>query len=151
LWQRREDRLPGFDLTFSAPKGVSLLFALSDTRTSLLVREARDRAVAAVLGYLEREAGEVRRGRDGVDRPPGGGFVAAAFRHRTSRAGDPQLHGNITGRDISRLTTASLVVVHGLLAGWVACRNAHLEDNAERIDEDDLIAEMCRIIDENIR
>ncbi|MGH8939815.1 MAG: relaxase domain-containing protein, partial [Actinomycetes bacterium] len=38
LWVRREDRLPGFDLTFSAPKGVSLLFALSDPRTSLLVR-----------------------------------------------------------------------------------------------------------------
>jgi conjugative relaxase-like TrwC/TraI family protein len=78
LWFRRADRLPGFDLTFSAPKGISLLFALSDPRTSLLVREAHDRAVAAALGYLEREAGEVRRGRDGVDRLPGGGFVAAS-------------------------------------------------------------------------
>lgn len=46
LWLRREDRLPGFDLTFSAPKGESLLFALSDARTSLLVREAHDRAGA---------------------------------------------------------------------------------------------------------
>lgn len=73
LWARREDRLPGFNLTFSAPKGVSLLFALADARTSLLVREAHDRAVAAALGYLEREAGEVRRGRDGVDRLLGAG------------------------------------------------------------------------------
>jgi conjugative relaxase-like TrwC/TraI family protein len=95
LWQRRDDRLPGFDLTFSAPKGVSLLFALSETRTSLLIPEAHDRAVAAAVGYLEREAGEVRRGKDGVDRLPGGGFVAASFRHRTSRAGDPQLHTHV--------------------------------------------------------
>jgi conjugative relaxase-like TrwC/TraI family protein len=102
LWVRREDRLPGFDLTFSAPKGVSLLFALADPRTSLLVREAHDRAVTAALGYLEREAGEVRRGRDGVDRLPGGGFVAAGFRHRTSRAGDPQLHTHVLVANMTR-------------------------------------------------
>ena len=102
LWIRRVDRLPGFDLTFSAPKGVSLLFALSDPRTSLVVREAHDRAVAAALGYLEREAGEVRRGRDGVDRLPGGGCVAAAFRHRTSRAGDPQLHTHVLVANMTR-------------------------------------------------
>jgi conjugative relaxase-like TrwC/TraI family protein len=102
LWFRRPDRLPGFDLTFSAPKGVSLLFALADPRTSLLVREAHDRAVAAALGYLEREAGEVRRGRDEVDRLPGGGFVAAAFRHRSSRAGDPQLHTHVLVANMTR-------------------------------------------------
>ena len=68
----------------SGEQDVSLLFALSDTRTSLLVREAYDRAVAAAWGYLEREAGEVRRG--GVDRLPGGGFVAAAFRPCTTIA-----------------------------------------------------------------
>ncbi|MEX2291803.1 MAG: MobF family relaxase [Mycobacteriales bacterium] len=92
---RRPDRLPGYDLTFSAPKGVSLLFALGDPELMLEVRRAHDAAVAAALGYLEREAGEVRRGKDGVSRLPGGGFVAAAFRHRTSRAGDPQLHTHV--------------------------------------------------------
>jgi hypothetical protein len=58
--------------------------------------------MAAALGYLEREAGEVRRGRDGVDRLPGGGFVAAAFRHRTSRAGDPQLHTHVLVANMTR-------------------------------------------------
>jgi conjugative relaxase-like TrwC/TraI family protein len=88
---RRPDRLPGSDLTFSAPTSVSLLFALSDEKTSLAVRRAHDAAVAQAVGYLEREAGEVRRGKDGIGRLPGGGFVAGAFRHRTSRAGDPDL------------------------------------------------------------
>lgn len=102
---RRPDRLPGFDLTFSAPKSVSLLFALSDEKLSLAVRRAHDAAVAQALGYLEREAGEVRRGKDGIDRLPGGGFVAAAFRHRTSRAGDPQLHTHVLVANMTRGTS----------------------------------------------
>jgi TrwC relaxase len=57
---------------------------------SLAIRGAHDTAVAQTLRYLEREACEVRRGKEGIDRLAGGGFVAAAFRHRTSRAGDPK-------------------------------------------------------------
>jgi conjugative relaxase-like TrwC/TraI family protein len=102
IWHRRPDRLPGYDLTFSAPKGVSLLFALGGPELMLEVRRAHDAAVAAALGYLEREAGEVRRGKDGVSRLPGGGFVAAAFRHRTSRAGDPQLHTHVLVANMTR-------------------------------------------------
>ncbi|HLZ37926.1 MAG TPA: relaxase domain-containing protein [Mycobacteriales bacterium] len=49
--------MPGYDLTFSAPKGVSLLFALADPGLSVMVRRAHDAAVAAAVGYLEREAG----------------------------------------------------------------------------------------------
>jgi conjugative relaxase-like TrwC/TraI family protein len=99
---RRADRLPGYDLTFSAPKGVSLLFALGGPELMLEIRRAHDAAVAATLGYLEREAGEVRRGKDGISRLPGGGFVAAAFRHRTSRAGDPQLHTHVLVANMTR-------------------------------------------------
>jgi conjugative relaxase-like TrwC/TraI family protein len=102
LWVRRPDRLPGLDLTFSAPKSVSLLFALGDEQLSGFVRGAHDAAVGQTLGYLEREAGEVRRGKDGRDRLPGGGFVAAAFRHRTSRAGDPQLHTHVLVANMTR-------------------------------------------------
>ena len=102
LWVRRPDRLPGLDLTFSAPKSVSLLFALGDEQLSAVVRRAHDAAVTQALGYLEREAGEVRRGKDGRDRLPGGGFVAAAFRHRTSRAGDPQLHTHVLVANMTR-------------------------------------------------
>ncbi|MEO6714998.1 MAG: MobF family relaxase [Mycobacteriales bacterium] len=92
---RRRNRLPGFDLTFSAPKSVSLLFALGGDDLAATVRAAHDNAVAQALGYLERQAGHVRRGTNGVDREAGGGFVAAGFRHRTSRAGDPHLHTHV--------------------------------------------------------
>jgi len=57
--------------------------------------ESHDAAVDAALGYLERQAAFGRRGRDGVHRVESSGFVAAAFRHRASRAGDPQLHTHV--------------------------------------------------------
>jgi hypothetical protein len=53
--------------TAPPPIAVVLLFALADTRTrtSPLMREAFNQAVAAALGNLEQEAGEVRRGGTG--------------------------------------------------------------------------------------
>ncbi len=93
--QRRRNRVPGYDLTFNAPKSVSLLFGLGPPELAGAVRQAHDTAAAAALGYLERAAGHVRRGRDGTVIEPGRGLVGAAFRHRTSRAGDPHLHTHV--------------------------------------------------------
>jgi conjugative relaxase-like TrwC/TraI family protein len=84
-----------YDATFSAPKSVSLLHALGPPEASNEVRNAHDAAVAASLPVLERVACRVRRGRGGHTVIEGDGFVAAAFRHRTSRAGDPQLHTHV--------------------------------------------------------
>lgn len=89
-WQA--NKVPGFDLTFSAPKSVSLLFALGDREAASSFSRAHARAVDAALGHLERVASHGRRGRGGTVSIPTSGFVAAAFRHRSSRAGDPQLH-----------------------------------------------------------
>ena len=88
-------RVPGFDLTFSAPKSVSVLFGIGDDELRAVLRDAHDRAVLDALGYMEREAAVTRRGPGGVHAIAGNGLVAAAFRHRTSRAGDPQLHTHV--------------------------------------------------------
>ena len=87
--------MPGFDLAFRAPKSVSLVWALGDEETAAVVRDAHDQAVHAAVGYLERHAAYSRRGRNGIERVPVAGLVAAAFRHRTSRAGDPLLHTHV--------------------------------------------------------
>ncbi len=87
--------VPGFDLTFSSPKSVSLLWALGDPATSAAVRQAHERSVDAALGYLERQACWARRGKGGAEFIKGTGYIAAAFRHRSSRAGDPQLHTHV--------------------------------------------------------
>jgi conjugative relaxase-like TrwC/TraI family protein len=88
-------RVPGFDCTFSAPKSVSLLWALGPPEVARDVREAHDAAVDAAVAVLETEASRARRGRGGLVQVAADGFVAAAFRHRTSRAGDPQLHTHV--------------------------------------------------------
>ena len=90
-----QNRVPGFDLTFSAPKSVSLLYGLGDPDVSRSVRDAHEAAVDAALDYMERHAAMGRRGKGGLISVLGNGFIAAGFRHRTSRAGDPQLHTHV--------------------------------------------------------
>lgn len=83
--------VPGFDLTFSVPKSASLLWALGDAETAAEIRAAVDSSLDAALGYLQREACWTRRGA-GAEFIKGNGYLVAAFPHRSSRAGDPQLH-----------------------------------------------------------
>lgn len=91
----RADRVAGFDLCFSAPKSVSVAWALAPPALAGAVATAHDRAVAGALGAMEDEALRARRGHDGTDVIGTGGFVGAAFAHRSSRAGDPQLHTHV--------------------------------------------------------
>src|SRR3954454_18545631 len=90
-----EGRVAGFDVTFKAPKSVGILFGIGEPEIAGLLRECHEEAVADALGYLEREACQARRGKDGLMQVPGRGFVAAAFGHRTSRAGGPLLHSHV--------------------------------------------------------
>jgi conjugative relaxase-like TrwC/TraI family protein len=88
----RADAVTGFDLTFSAPKSVSALWALGDSDAAVAAMGAHRAAVAAGLAYLDTHAGLSRRGTDGVEQVQTHGLAVALFDHRTSRAGDPQLH-----------------------------------------------------------
>ncbi|HZU72453.1 MAG TPA: MobF family relaxase [Acidimicrobiales bacterium] len=82
-----------FDATFSAPKSVSVLWALAeDPWTRAEVAAAHDDAVTSALSWIERHGALTRRGRDGVDQVPTRGLTVALFRQHTSRAADPQLH-----------------------------------------------------------
>ena len=91
----RGTRVPGFDLTFSAPKSASVLFGIADSSVRGAIQESHDVAVRDAIGYVERMVGVARRGHGGEELIAGVGLVAAAFRHRTSRAGDPQLHTHV--------------------------------------------------------
>jgi len=96
-WREEKKLAPvaGFDLVFSTPKSVSLLHALGGEETRMAIAEAHRSAWQAALAYLEEEACVTRRGKDGFVRERGGGFVAAAYQHRTSRAQDPHLHTHV--------------------------------------------------------
>ena len=89
----RERTVKAFDLTFSAPKGASLLWALGSDPVADVVMGAHREAVATALGFLEERAALARIQIGGLRRHvPTEGWAVAAFVHRTSRAGDPQLH-----------------------------------------------------------
>ncbi len=82
-----------FDATFSAPKSVSVLWALSpDPSVRAEVLAAHDAAVVAALDWLQEHGGVTRRGTNGVHQVDARGLVAALFRQHTSREADPQLH-----------------------------------------------------------
>ena len=83
----------GFDATFSAPKSVSALWALTpDQFVRAEVLAAHDQADEAAMEWFETNGAVTRRGRDGVDQVDTNGITAALFRQHTSRTVDPQLH-----------------------------------------------------------
>src|SRR5918994_2142093 len=91
-----------YDLTFSAPKSVSMLYAIGAPEQVAAVTSAHDEAVPDPLRYLESEACQVRRGSGGRQRLKAAGFASAAYRHRFSRAGDPQLHTHVVTANIAQ-------------------------------------------------
>jgi conjugative relaxase-like TrwC/TraI family protein len=85
----------GFDLTFSAPKSVSVAWALADGGTQAVIYAAHQQALAYVLRYAEQCVFTSRSGKNGVVQEEIRGMVGAAFDHWDSRTGDPQLHTHV--------------------------------------------------------
>ncbi len=92
----------GTDLTFSAPKSVSMQALIGEDHRLI---DAHDKAVARTLRYAEGLVGYRQTiGGEKTKRVLSGNFIAATFRHELSRACDPQLHThcvvlNITQRE----------------------------------------------------
>ncbi|MCW2830278.1 MAG: conjugal transfer protein, partial [Aeromicrobium sp.] len=89
----------GFDLTFSVPKSVSVLWGVADAATQERIAGAHHAAVADVLEYFEREVAATRAGladsNGAVAQVGVAGVAAVAYDHYDSRAGDPQLHTHL--------------------------------------------------------
>lgn len=81
---------PGYDLTFSAPKSVSILGIVGDDKR---VIEAHRNAVKKVISSIESEFSAYRAKNNGqLNIEKTGNYVVAAFEHIDSRALDPNLH-----------------------------------------------------------
>ncbi len=85
----------GYDLTFTAPKSVSVLWALGDAEVRRAVEDAHRDALGAVLGLIEERFLHTRIGDGSKIRVPALGAIAAAFDHWDTRAGDPNLHTHL--------------------------------------------------------
>jgi conjugative relaxase-like TrwC/TraI family protein len=118
----------GYDVTFSCPKSVSLLWSMVNPAERVQILEAVESAVRAGIGYLEANGCAVKVGGELV---AGGGLLAAGYLHATSRALDPQLHWHCV---VLNATTAPNgapraldgrgLFAHGKTAGYLA--GAHL-------------------------
>lgn len=85
------DRRPGWDLCFSAPKSVSVLFAFASDEWRQIIRDCQEKAVKYALCDIENNYCFSRRGRAGCRHVPAK-MAVAMFEHCTSRALDPDLH-----------------------------------------------------------
>jgi len=85
----------GYDLTFSPVKSVSALWAVAPREMSEEIAAAHEAAVADTVGWLETHAAYTRVGTHGVRQVETTGLIGAAFTHRDSRAGDPDLHTHV--------------------------------------------------------
>jgi conjugative relaxase-like TrwC/TraI family protein len=84
------EHTPGWDLTFSAPKSVSILVEIGGDER---LRAAHDRAVDRALQWVEDNAlGTRQRTSAGQVFDATGSMVVAKFTHHTSRNQDPSLH-----------------------------------------------------------
>ena len=95
--EARKDRhaVAGYDLVFTPVKSASLLWALGSATTRQQVEAAHHEAVTDTLRWLEQETAFARIGNTGEAQIDTRGFIAAAFDHRDSRAGDPDLHTHV--------------------------------------------------------
>lgn len=91
----RTTAVAGYDLTFSPVKSVSALWAIAPLDVANVIEECHDAAVADALAWLESHAAFTRSGTNGVAQVDTTGLIGAAFTHRDSRAGDPDLHTHV--------------------------------------------------------
>lgn len=146
--QLRKDGVAAWDLTFSADKSVSLLWAFGDDEVRRHVVEAFEESTAEAVAYLESVASSTRgasripvldregkpilgddgRPRHRIETWPirTTGYVPAWFTEFTSRADDPQLHAHVVvgnrvkGVDgVWRAIDGRLLYRHKLAAGYL--------------------------------
>ncbi|MEU1670384.1 MobF family relaxase, partial [Streptomyces sparsogenes] len=92
----RRVKVTGFAPAFRPQPTLTLLWALGDEETRRAIEAAHERAIAAVLAWIEDEAAIIRIGAQGVYKVrPVHGLVAARFRHYEARSGMPLLHDHL--------------------------------------------------------
>jgi conjugative relaxase-like TrwC/TraI family protein len=92
----------GIDVTFSAPKSVSTVWALGDPWQREQIEQAHGRAVEQTIHHLREQVPVVRRRYNGqVVEENAKDVIATEYRHTTARgvsgaqAPDPQLHSHV--------------------------------------------------------
>lgn len=86
---------PGYDMTLSVPKSVSVWWALADRDTQQKIDRVIDEAAKRILKWIESDLQLGRRGLGGREEEQAG-LVVGMFSHFDNRNGDPQRHIHCT-------------------------------------------------------
>lgn len=114
--KKRRERVPGYDVCFSASKTLSILWLVASDKVREIIEHCLLSAVKKTLGDLEEFLPLARRSK-------GGGInefaelVVSMFLHTLSRAGDPQLHihcviANLCYGDDDRWSSVNSSMLH---------------------------------------
>lgn len=124
----------GVDLTFSCPKGVSVLWALGDDQLRREIEMAEASAVASTFAFMEQELPLGRRGRNGIRREHVR-LLAAAFAHGEARperhadgviSPDPQRHTHVTVLNVADRADGSVGAIDTVqLRQWKKAIGVH--------------------------
>lgn len=115
------NRVAGYDMTFSAPKGVSILWAIADSDTRQKFEAAQEKAVREALHLIDKNAVFARRGRGGMELEETH-LTAALFQHGEARPvgkdvadlkSDPQLHTHAVVMNIAERADGTLGAIDG--------------------------------------
>jgi conjugative relaxase-like TrwC/TraI family protein len=128
----RPPTVPGYDLMFSVPKSASMVFGLGGEREQAAVLRAQHAAVTEAIRYLEDRACLVRRADGGHIVERGRGLVGAAFGHRTSRAGDPQIHTHVLVANLAQRDDGLWAALDGRAIYHEAKAAGHVHEAAFR-------------------
>ena len=114
----------GYDVTFSAPKSLSIVWATGSPKVRVLCEAAFEAGVARGVEYLETHAIAVGRG---SNQRPATGMLAASFRHSTNRELEPQLHEHVVIANMATTPTGDInaldgrgLFAHATTAGYLA-------------------------------
>ncbi len=93
----------GWDVTFSAPKTLSVLWMAGDEKQRAMLHQLHRAAVQDALGFLVKERlVEVRLGAGGFIRQAPADLIVGCFDHYTSREGDPNVHTHSVIMNVAR-------------------------------------------------
>lgn len=90
----REDRSACWDLCFSAPKSLSIVWGLAAPELQTKLEDIHNRAVRVAVDHLENNYALARTHKDGV-KAADAGFIFAALTEHSNRADEPHLHTHV--------------------------------------------------------
>lgn len=146
------------DFTLSAPKSVSVVWALAGESIRMQIEQAQQQAAYAFVSLLGEEAAYSRQGNAGRYRAPCSA-VAALFPHFISRSGDPQLHthcvmlniavrfdsttGGLETRGMMRLLGVAATRYHEVLADEMQRLGFRVRERGKLFEIDGVPVEVC--------